>query len=125
MRDLRIAYGLGMSLRRFRGWEPETRLVKDEDDWVVVREPEFDKEQYELFVALHEHEASIDDYGFPLEESTSIDADPMNPDGRYEFVASPVRLWSEQAVVDAQNDPKWSGENHTPARKWRVKKVMR
>lgn len=125
LRDLRIARDLGISLREFRGWEPETRIVPDGDGWRVERESAFDKDQYELMVALREHEDSTDDYGFPLEESTSIDADPMNPEGAYGYEARPMRVWSEQAVVDAMQDPRWSGENHTPARKWRVVKVER
>lgn len=116
---------MGISLRRFRGWEPETRLIRDEDGWVLVSEPEFDKEQYELHVALHEHEASLGDHGHPLDETMSPLADPMNPEGTHYYEASPVRDWHDAALEEAQRDPKWSGDNHSDARKWRVVKVMR
>lgn len=125
LRDLRIARDLGVAPRRLWGWEPETRLVRDGDGWKLVTEPEYDKSQYELLAALHEHEASLDEYGHPLDESTSILADPLNPDGTHMYKAKAVRSWSAQAVVDAESDPKYSGENYNPARRWRVVKVLR
>lgn len=114
-----------MSLRRFWGWEPETRIVADGAGWRLEREPEFDKEQYELMVALHEHESSLDEYGIPLEESMSPLADPDNPAGTHFYVAKPFRNWARQAQHDAESDPKWQGENSTPARQWRVERLER
>lgn len=116
---------MGVAPRRLWGWEPETRLVPEGDGFRVEREPEFDKEQYELLAALVEYEQSVDEFGFPLEESTSVKADPLNPDSDYMYEARPIRLWSKQALVDAQNDPRWSGENYNPARHFVVEKVAR
>lgn len=116
---------MGIAPRRLWGWEPEQRLERDEAGWRIVTEPEFDKEQYELLVGLYEYEASTDDYGFPLEESMSIESDPLNPNGKRRYEARPIRSWSEQAVVDAAKDPRYSGENHSAARKWRVFEVPR
>lgn len=101
------------------------RFERSGSGWQIVKEPEFDKEQYELLTALYDYEASVDDYGFPLEESMSIEADPMNHNGKFRFEARPIRSWSEQAAVDAQKDPRYSGDNYSPARKWRVYKVAR
>ena len=122
---MRLARDLGVAPRRLWGWEPESRLVRDDDGWKLVAEPEFSKEQYELLAALVEYEASIGDHGFPLSESMSVEADPMNPEGSYGYVAKPVRDWAEQAIEDAQKDPQWSGENYSAARKWRVFRVER
>jgi len=112
------------------GWEPSEETVYEYEHGCLVRsvttrEPEFDKEQYELFAALAEHEASLDEYGHPLDESTSILADPMNPDGTHRYEAQALRLWTAQAVVEAEKDPRYSGENYNAARRWRVVKVMR
>lgn len=90
---------------------------------MLVREPEFDKEQYELFAALHEHEAALNDLGIPLEEAMSPLADPDNPNATHVYRAKPVRDWAEQAVYDAQQDAKWKGDNFTPARKWVAEKI--
>lgn len=111
--------------RRLWGWEPETRIVPDGDGWRVEREPEFDKEQYELLVALHEHEASLNSLGIPLDEAMSIDADPENRDGKYEYVARARRDWAEEAIHQEQSAEKWSGQNYTPARKFFVERVER
>lgn len=97
--------------------------MPDGDGWVIFREPEFDKEQYELLAALHEHEASLNDMGIPLEEAMSPLADPDNPEATHRYVAKPIRDWSEQAVYDAQQDEKWKGDNFTPARKWQAMKI--
>lgn len=125
MRDLRVARDLGVAPRRLWGWEPETRLVPDGGGWRVVREPEFDKEQYEYLAALAEYEASIGEHGQPLEESMSPLADPMNPEGTHMYVAKPYRDWADDALERAQQDPKWSGENYSRARKWRLEKIER
>lgn len=116
---------MGFAPRRLWGWEPETRIVPDGDGWLVLREPEFDKEQYELLAGLYEYEASVDDNGIPLEEAMSPLADPDHPNGTHYYRAKPIRNWADQALYDAQQDEKWQGENYTPARKWRLEKVYR
>lgn len=88
-------------------------------------EPEFDKEQYELLVALHDHEASLNSFGIPIDEAMSPLADPDNPNGEFVFVPKARRDWAEDAVHQEQQAEKWSGENFTPARKWFVEKVKR
>lgn len=116
---------MGVAPRRLWGWEPEQRLERDDDGWRIVTEPEFDKGQYELLTALYEHEASIGDHGHPLDESMSILADPLNPEGTHTYVATPVRDWADDALEQAQKDPRYSGDNYSAARKWRVYKVPR
>lgn len=122
---MRLARDLGVSPRRLWGWEPETQIVADGDEWRLVREPEFGKEDYEMLAALVEHEATVDSSGFPLEETMSPLADPDRPDGTHYYQAKPIRDWALQAQHEAESDPKWQGDNYTPARKWRVEKVMR
>jgi len=109
------------------GWEPVTTFEYNDEGRLVssVSEPEFDKEQYEYFAALHEHEASIGDHGQPLEEAMSPLADPFNPDGTHTYVARPIRDWADAAIEEEQAKPQWSGENFSRARKWRVFKVSR
>lgn len=126
-----MAYGLGVSPRRLLGWEPTETTTYEYDSngvlvsSVTVREPEFDKEQYELLTALVEYEASLGDHGHPLEETMSPLADPDNPNGTHYYEVRPLRDWLEQAQYDAEQDPKWQGDNATPARKWRAVKVER
>lgn len=100
-------------------------MERDGDGWRIVTEPEFDKEQYELLTALVDHEASLGPHGHPLDETMSPLADPDNPNGTHFYHVEPVRDWLEQAQFDAESDPKWQGENATPARKWRAVKVER
>lgn len=116
---------MGVAPRRLWGWEPEQRLERFDGVWRIVTEPEFDKGQYELLTALYEHEATIGDHGQPLDEAMSILADPMNPIGTHKYVAVPARDWAEDALEQAQKDPRYSGENYSKARVWRVYKVER
>lgn len=92
---------------------------------VTEREPEFDKEQYELLAALYEHEASLNELGIPLDEAMSPDADPDNPNGKYLYRGKAMRDWSKQAVHDERQDPKWGGDNYTPAREFMVERIER
>ncbi|MEB4614001.1 hypothetical protein [Leucobacter sp. M11] len=94
--------------------------MKDGKGWLVEREPEFSKLDYELLAALDEHEETVGPHGFPLEETMTVLADPMNPNGTHRFVARPARDWADDALEQAQSDPKYSGENYSAARKWRV-----
>lgn len=75
--------------------------------------------------ALKEHEASVNDYGIPLDEAMSPLADPDNPKGTHYYMAKAIRDWAEQAAHEEQQLEKWSGDNFTPARKWRVERVDR
>lgn len=104
---------------------PEQRIVPDGDVWQIITEPEWDKDQYELMVALHEHEASLGEHGFPLDETMTVDADPLNPNRTHEFVVRPARDWLDHAMEEAQKDPRYSGENYSQARKWIPHKIER
>lgn len=52
-------------------------------------EPEFDRSQYELMVALMDYEADLGPHGQLFSEAMSPDADPGNPKRKYRFVAGP------------------------------------
>ncbi|MFF8817273.1 hypothetical protein ACF07D_04645 [Leucobacter sp. NPDC015123] len=116
---------MGIAPSRLWGSEPARRIVQRGEEWVVEQEPEISKEDYELLAALYEYEASVDTHGFPLEESMSILADPLNPEGTHRYEARPVRNWADDALEQAEKDPRYSGENYSSARKWRVYKVDR
>lgn len=114
------------------GWAPvEVHTPEYDQDGrvvrtVVEREPEFDREQYQYVTALAEYEASLNEYGIPVEEAMSPDADPGNPKGKYRYVPTgPARDWSVDAVEQAQKDPQYSGDNYSRARRWGVERVDR
>jgi hypothetical protein len=91
---------------------------------VVTREPEYDQEQYDLLSALTEYEASLGHHGLPLEETMSPDADPDNPNGKYVYVPRAQRDWYDDAIEQAENDPKWKN-NPSRARKFTAVRVDR
>lgn len=91
---------------------------------VVEREPEFDAEQRDMFVALAEYEASVNEHGFLIEEATSIDADPGNPKGKYTFRAESFIDWSSYSV-DQHLRAKGDKDEFARARKIRVERVDR
>lgn len=100
----------------------------DEDGRTVTRvvtEPEFDQEQYELVTALEEYEAGLGHHGLPLSETTSIDADPANPEGKYWYHVRVVRDWYDDAIEAAQKDPKYSGDNYSRARIFAAERIER
>ena len=62
--------------------------------------------------------------GHPLSETTSILADPNNPDGQYVFKAQlPLRCHACTAIEEAQRG--YRGEHFDPARIWIVDKHER
>lgn len=91
----------------------------------VTREPEFDQEQYELLAALEEYEAGLGHHGLPLEETTSIDADPDNPEGKYWYQPRVLRDWYDDAIESMEKRPEWSGENYSRARIFIAERVER
>lgn len=110
------------------GWEPKQVLTHDHDDegrkvTVLETEPEWDPEQIELITALEAYESTLDEHGFPLAESTSVDSDPDNPDRIREYRAKPKRVWSTYALELEQKKPEWSGENYLRSRVWEVEEV--
>ena len=93
---------------------------------VTEREAEWDDESYELAAALLSHEADIHTCGHPLSESSSFDANPDNRDGKYRYEADdPVRCFACDAANAKQSQPEYSGDNFSPARVWRTRRVER
>ena len=82
-----------MSLRRAQGWEPSehTRYIYDDGgrlvESVTTRESEFDETDLDWLHAIAELESQELPHGFSVEDATSPDADPANPDGPWQFVA--------------------------------------
>lgn len=77
---------------------------------VVEREPQFDAEQRELLAALVDYESTVNEYGIPVDEATSVEADPGNPKGTYTYKARTRIDWSAMAAHDVmkpyeKNDP--------------------
>ncbi|MGX9346645.1 hypothetical protein [Microbacterium sp. KNMS] len=64
----------------------------------MTREPEFDAEQHALLAALEEHERGLNQYGIPLDEATSPDADPDNPHAKFHYDVRVLRDFSASAV---------------------------
>ena len=57
-----------------------------------------------MLLALMEHDASLDQYGIPVDEATSPDADPMNPNAKYHFEARVLRNFAAAAVEERKKD---------------------
>lgn len=98
-----------MAPRRLWGWEPEEIHVEEIDDdgaryTRVIREPEFDAEQQAMLTALMEHDASLGSHGLPIDETTSPDADPMNPEATYHYEARVLRDFALAAVEERKKD---------------------
>lgn len=70
----------------------------------MTREPEWDGEQHALMAALEEYEQSLDEWGIPLEESTSPLADPDNPEAKWHYEARAVRNFATTAVEEREKD---------------------
>lgn len=70
----------------------------------VHRESEFDQEQYDMLAALEEYEAGLGPHGLPLEETTSIDADPANPNGKYFYEGRVRRDWYLDAIEQREKE---------------------
>lgn len=104
---------LGISPRRFRGWEPTTFYVYDDAGRLVSSTPEaeWDDEQRALIEAEQIVRTNTGSNGEWLPEATSDDADPNNYVMRY--VPSPEKTnWAEKARLDALDQiRKDKGEN--------------
>ena len=89
----------------FWGWSPvEVHTPEYDEDGriirtVVQREPEFDAEQRDLFRALEAYEANLNEFGIPLDEATSIGADPGNRKGTHTYQVDDPVDWSKKAVA--------------------------
>lgn len=72
----------------------------------IVREPEFDQEQYDMLAALEEYEAGLNSLGLPLSEVTSDLADPQNPRGTHWYEPKAMRDWSLDAIEGLEEEYK-------------------
>lgn len=70
----------------------------------MTREPEFDGEQYAMLAALVEYEAGLGSHGLPLDETTSPDADPDNPNAKYHYEPRVVRDFYQDAIEQREKD---------------------
>jgi hypothetical protein len=91
------------------GWTPAEVIIPTTDPqgrtvYKVEREPEFDQEQYNLLAALEEYESGLGPHGLPLEETTSVLADPGNPNGTHYYVATVRRDWALDAVEQREKE---------------------
>lgn len=57
-----------------------------------------------MLAALAEHEASLGPHGMPVDETTSVDGDPDNPQARYHYEARVVRDWAQDAIEQREKD---------------------
>lgn len=70
----------------------------------VTREPEFDAEQHAMLAALIEYESGLGHHGLPIDETTSPDADPNNPNAKYHYEPKVLRDWYDDAVEARKKD---------------------
>lgn len=92
---------------------------------VVEREPEFDAEQHDLAAALEDYEHSLNELGIPIDEATSIGADPANKDGTHSYVADTLIDWSVYSRDAKQKASSYEGDPYGRARKFLVRRVDR
>lgn len=105
---------LGISVKRFLGWEPATVTTVVEWDeegrpskWKTESEVEWDAESREEVLALIDHESDLCPNGHPLSESGHPDADPYNFEGTVSYQASnPIVCHACEAQEKARK--KWS-----------------
>lgn len=107
--EIRLAERLGVSPRRLWGDEPSVRLVPDgAGGFHVEREPEFTREDVDLFEAARIAEESISPRGIPVE-------DEIDPANQYRFkVATPDGLPVKNFAVAAQNAQRKAYEKAWP-----------
>lgn len=86
----------------------------------MTREPEFDAEQHAMMAALEEFEAGLGSHGLPVDETTSPDADPNNPNATYHYEAVVLRDWALTAIEEREQDFK---ESPSRARTFRAVRV--
>lgn len=92
--------------------------------YVATTEPEWDEYHWEMMRAFQDYEGQLHTCGHPLSESTSLLADPDNPDGEWVYTAQlPIRCHACTALEQAKKP--YEGKNYDPARMFVVDKVMR
>jgi len=69
-----------------------------------VSDPEWSLTDVDWLIASRDYEAGIGSHGHPLDEATSADANPANPDAKYSYAAGPAPDvdWAERARLNAQ-----------------------
>lgn len=70
----------------------------------MIREAEFDNEQYTMLAALQEFESELGPHGLPLDETTSPDADPNNPQATFHYEARVLRDFAQDAIEQREKD---------------------
>ena len=77
-----------------------------------------------MLTASIDYENSLHECGHPLDESTSILADPMNSEGEWFYhVDLPMRCHACSAINQRRKE--YDGDNYDPARLFSAEKVMR
>lgn len=72
--------------------------------------------------ALADYEASLNEWGIPIDEATAINADPDNPTGTHRYLAESVIDWSALAV-EQHLKSKGDKDEYRAARKISVQRV--
>lgn len=57
-----------------------------------------------MLAALAEHEATLGPHGLPLDETTSPDGDPDNPNAPYHYEAKVLRDFAQAAIEEREKD---------------------
>lgn len=57
-----------------------------------------------MLAALAEYEANLGPHGLPLDETTSPDGDPNNPEAKYHYEARVYRDWAKDAIEQREKD---------------------
>jgi hypothetical protein len=117
VRKLRTARAIGVSLRRFDGWEPvETTEVIERDSegrpskWRTTRDPEWTIEERSWMLALGLYEDGLcNRCGVSLAESTSDDVDPWKPEATHQYVAE-VPITCFHCLVLAKSEKKYAND---------------
>lgn len=57
-----------------------------------------------MLAALEEFEANLGAHGLPLDETTSVEADPANEKASYHYEARVLRDWAQDAIEQREKD---------------------
>lgn len=57
-----------------------------------------------MLAGLAEYEALLGPHGLPVDETTSSEADPNNPDATYHYEAKVLRDWAQTAIEEREKD---------------------
>lgn len=57
-----------------------------------------------MLAALVEYEGSLGSHGLPIDETTSTDADPNNPQAKYHYEGRVVRDFYQDAIEQREKD---------------------